>query len=130
VRFEDGRIVDAKASKGEQVLLKVLDTDEGARRLGEVALVPNSSPISASGLLFYNTLYDENAACHIALGQCYADCFENGKSLTADQIFAQGGNRSLIHIDWMIGSSQIDIDGVHADGRREPVMRKGEWASA
>src|SRR5690606_217797 len=125
VRFEDGRIVDAKAARGEAVLLKVLDTDEGARRLGEVALVPHSSPISASGLLFYNTLYDENAACHIALGQCYADAFENGKSLTPDQIYAQGGNRSLIHIDWMIGSHEIDIDGVHADGSREPVMRKG-----
>jgi len=130
VRFEDGRIVEARASKGEEVLLKILDTDEGARRLGEVALVPNSSPISASGLLFYNTLFDENAACHIALGQCYADCFEDGKSLTPEQIFAQGGNKSLIHIDWMIGSGEVDIDGIHADGTREPVMRKGEWANA
>jgi aminopeptidase len=127
-RFENGVLVELKASKGADVFNKVLDTDEGARRLGEVALVPNSSPISASGLLFYNTLYDENAACHIAMGQCYADCFENGKSLTPEQIFAQGGNKSLIHIDWMIGSGEIDIDGVHADGTREPVMRKGEWA--
>ncbi|KKB12464.1 peptidase M29 [Devosia geojensis] len=127
-RFEDGRLVELKASKGADVFNKVLDTDEGARRLGEVALVPNSSPISASGLLFYNTLYDENAACHIAMGQCYADCFEGGTKLSPEQIFAQGGNKSLIHIDWMIGSGEIDIDGVHADGRREPVMRKGEWA--
>jgi aminopeptidase len=127
-RFEDGRLVELKASKGQDVFNKVLDTDEGARRLGEVALVPNSSPISASGLLFYNTLYDENAACHIAMGQCYADCFEGGTRLSPEQIFAQGGNKSLIHIDWMIGSGEIDIDGVHADGRREPVMRKGEWA--
>ncbi|GLQ53214.1 aminopeptidase [Devosia nitrariae] len=127
-RFENGVLVELKASKGADVFNKVLDTDEGARRLGEVALVPNSSPISASGLLFYNTLYDENAACHIAMGQCYADCFENGKSLTPEQIFAQGGNKSLIHIDWMIGSGEIDIDGVHADGTREPVIRKGEWA--
>jgi aminopeptidase len=94
------------------VLNKVIDTDEGARRLGEVALVPHSSPISKSGLLFYNTLFDENAACHIALGQCYADCFIDGKSLTPDEIAARGGNRSLIHIDWMIGSDQIDIDGI------------------
>ncbi|MGY4282445.1 aminopeptidase [Bradyrhizobium sp. LM2.7] len=102
VRFEDGRIVDAKASRGAEVLNKVLDTDEGARRLGEVALVPHSSPISQSGLLFYNTLFDENAASHIALGQCYSKCFVNGAQLTPQQIAAQGGNQSLIHIDWMI----------------------------
>jgi aminopeptidase len=128
VRFEEGRIVEAKASRGEEVLNKVLDTDEGARRLGEVALVPHSSPISKSGLLFFNTLFDENAACHIALGQCYSKCFVDGGELTPEQIAAQGGNKSLIHIDWMIGSDNIDIDGVHADGRRVPVFRKGEWA--
>jgi len=129
VRFEEGRIVEAKASKGEEVLGKVLDTDEGARRLGEVALVPHSSPISKSGLLFYNTLFDENAACHIALGQCYSKCFIDGGKLTPEQIAAQGGNKSFIHIDWMIGSDKIDIDGVHTDGRRVPVFRKGEWAA-
>ena len=128
VRFEAGRIVEAKASKGEEVLNKVLDTDEGARRLGEVALVPHSSPISASGVLFYNTLFDENASCHIALGQCYSKCFLDGASLTQEQITAQGGNSSLIHIDWMIGSGAVDIDGVRADGAKVPVMRKGEWA--
>ncbi|MEJ5020766.1 aminopeptidase [Ochrobactrum vermis] len=129
VRFEGGRIVEAKASRGEEVLNKVLDTDEGARRLGEVALVPHSSPISQSGLLFYNTLFDENAASHIALGQCYSKCFVDGAKLTPEQIKAQGGNSSLIHIDWMIGSGQIDVDGISADGTREPVMRSGEWAS-
>ena len=128
-RFENGRLVELKASKGQDVFNKVLDTDEGARRLGEVALVPHSSPISASGVLFFNTLYDENASCHIAQGQCYADCFIDGKSLTQEQIFAKGGNKSLIHIDWMIGSDKVDIDGVHADGTTEPVMRKGEWAN-
>jgi aminopeptidase len=128
VRFEEGRIVEARASRGEEVLSKVLDTDEGARRLGEVALVPNSSPISQSGLLFFNTLFDENAASHIALGQCYSKCFVNGNSLTPQQIAAQGGNQSLIHIDWMIGSGQTDIDGLHADGSRVPVFRNGEWA--
>jgi len=128
VKFEDGRIVEARASRGEEVLNKVLDTDEGARRLGEVALVPHSSPISQSGLLFYNTLFDENAASHIALGQCYSKCFINGTSLTPEQIATQGGNKSLIHIDWMIGSDQTDIDGVRADGSRVPVFRKGEWA--
>jgi aminopeptidase len=128
VKFEGGRIVEAKASKGEAVLNKVMDTDEGARRLGEVALVPNSSPISASGLLFYNTLFDENAACHIAMGQCYTKCFRDGAKLSPEQVTAQGGNSSLIHIDWMIGSGELDIDGVYADGRTEPVFRKGEWA--
>jgi aminopeptidase len=128
VKFEDGRIVEARAARGEEVLSKVLDTDEGARRLGEVALVPHSSPISKSGLLFFNTLFDENAACHIALGQCYSKCFVDGDKLTPEQIAAQGGNKSFIHIDWMIGSDKLDIDGVHADGRRVPVFRKGEWA--
>ncbi|MDA9407756.1 aminopeptidase [Bradyrhizobium sp. CCBAU 45384] len=128
VRFEDGKIVDAKASRGAEVLNKVLDTDEGARRLGEVALVPHSSPISQSGLLFYNTLFDENAASHIALGQCYSKCFINGAQLTPQQIAAQGGNQSLIHIDWMIGSAETDIDGILADGSKVPVFRKGEWA--
>src|SRR6476661_561579 len=128
VRFEEGRIVEAKATRGEEVLNKVLDTDEGARRLGEVALVPHSSPISKSGLLFFNTLFDENAACHIALGQCYSKCLLGGEKLTPEQIAAQGGNKSLIHIDWMIGSDQTDIDGIHAGGRRVPVFRKGEWA--
>ncbi|WP_275787922.1 aminopeptidase [Pararhizobium gei] len=128
VRFEGGRIVEAKAGKGEEVLNKVLDTDEGARRLGEVALVPHSSPISASGILFYNTLFDENASCHIALGQCYSKCFLDGASLSQEQIAAQGGNSSLIHIDWMIGSDKVDIDGLREDGSKVPVMRKGEWA--
>ena len=128
VKFEEGRIVEARASRGEEVLSKVLDTDEGARRLGEVALVPHSSPISKSGLLFYNTLFDENAASHIALGQCYSKCFVNGDKLTPQQIAAQGGNQSLIHIDWMIGSDKTDVDGIHADGHRVPVFRRGEWA--
>jgi aminopeptidase len=128
VRFEAGRIVEAKAARGEDVLKKVLDSDEGARRLGEVALVPHSSPISKSGLLFFNTLFDENAACHIALGQCYAKCFVDGDKLSLEEIGARGGNKSMIHIDWMIGSDSIDIDGVDANGGRTPVFRKGEWA--
>ena len=127
VTFEEGRITEAHATKGEAVLQKVLDSDEGARRLGEVALVPHSSPISQSGLLFYNTLFDENAACHIALGQCYSKCFVDGAKLSAEEIAARGGNSSVIHIDWMIGSGQIDIDGIGADGSRTPVFLKGEW---
>ncbi|KEG15711.1 aminopeptidase [Bartonella bacilliformis] len=128
VRFEAGRIVDARASLGQQVLQQVLQSDEGASRLGEVALVPHSSPISKSGLLFYNTLFDENAACHIALGQCYSKCFLGGSSLTAEEIAMRGGNKSIIHIDWMIGSGEIDIDGITQVGTRVPVFRRGEWA--
>ncbi|WP_208434995.1 aminopeptidase [Bartonella phoceensis] len=128
VRFEAGRIVDARASAGQEILQQVLQSDEGASRLGEVALVPHSSPISKSDFLFYNTLFDENAACHIALGQCYSKCFLEGASLTAEEIAVRGGNKSVIHIDWMIGSGEIDIDGVMQDGMRVPVFRKGEWA--
>lgn len=128
VCFENGKITNAKASKGEEVLLKILDSDEGARRLGEVALVPNSSPISQSGLLFYNTLFDENAACHIALGQCYSKCFKGEENLSEKEISKRGGNSSMIHIDWMIGSRHIDIDGINSDGSRVAVFRKGEWA--
>ncbi len=129
VRFEQGRIVEARASKGEAVLRKLLETDEGARRLGEVALVPHSSPISQSGQLFYNTLYDENAACHIALGQCYSKCFVNGEKLSPDEIAERGGNASLIHVDWMIGGPETDIDGITPNGDQVPVFRQGEWAS-
>jgi aminopeptidase len=129
VRFERGRIVEASASSGEEVLRKVLDTDEGARRLGEVALVPYSSPISRSGLLFFNTLFDENAASHIALGQAYSECFLDRASLTKDDLASRGANQSLIHIDWMIGSSQVDVDGVASDGGVEPLMRHGDWIS-
>lgn len=128
VTFHQGRITEASATRGQDVLLKLLDSDEGARRLGEVALVPHSSPISQSGLLFYNTLFDENAACHIALGQCYAKCFIGGDKITPEEVKAQGGNASMIHVDWMIGSDQIDIDGLDTKGNRTPVMRKGEWA--
>lgn len=129
VRFSEGRIVEADARNGADVLQRVLETDEGAARLGEVALVPASSAISASGLLFYNTLFDENAASHIALGQAYSKCFRNGGEGLDEAALAQrGANRSLIHIDWMIGSSQIDVDGLSADGQAVPVMRKGEWA--
>jgi aminopeptidase len=127
VRFAGGRIVEASATTGEEILRRVLDTDEGARRLGEVALVPYSSPISKSGLLFFNTLFDENAASHIALGQAYSECFLDGGRLTKDELAAHGANTSLIHIDWMIGSSAIDVDGIAADGRGEPLMRGGDW---
>jgi len=129
VRFAGGRIVESKARTGEAVLNKVLDTDEGARRLGEVALVPFSSPISQSGLLFFNTLFDENASSHIALGQAYSKCIRNGGTMSEDELASHGSNKSLIHIDWMIGSDQIDVDGITQDGRAEPLMRGGEWVT-
>ena len=126
VKFEKGKIIQANASKGKEVLLKILDSDEGSRRLGEVALVPDNSPIAQTGLLFYNTLFDENAASHIALGQCYTKCFKD-KNLSSDDIKERGGNSSMIHIDWMIGSKHIDIDGIDFNGNTTPVFQKGEW---
>lgn len=128
VTFEDGSITNASASKGLEVFLKLIDTDEGSRRLGEVALVPHSSPISQSNLLFYNTLFDENAACHIALGQCYSKCFKNGDTLSKDEVVQRGGNSSMIHVDWMIGSKSMNIDGLDEHGNPTPVFRNGEWA--
>src|SRR5271169_4653454 len=127
VRFEEGKIVEAHAARGNQVLQRMIETDEGARRLGEVSLVPHSSPIASSGLLFMNTLFDENAACHIALGQAYSTCLKDGDTLTPEQLASRGANTSLIHVDWMIGSNRIDVDGINAAGDSEPVMRAGEW---
>lgn len=127
VRFEGGRIVQSSARMGADVLAKVLATDEGAARLGEVALVPHSSPISKSGILFLNTLFDENASSHIALGQAYSKCIRDGDKLTPSQLAERGANSSLIHIDWMIGSDRIDVDGIGANGNAEPLMRSGEW---
>jgi len=128
VEFQAGQIVEARAVRGNQVLQRMIETDEGARRLGEVSLVPHSSPIASSGLLFLNTLFDENAACHIALGQAYSTCLKNGDVLTQEQLAARGANNSLIHVDWMIGSNRIDVDGIRATGQSEPVMRGGEWS--
>jgi len=127
VRFQAGKIVEAHAARGNQVLQRMIETDEGARRLGEVSLVPHSSPIASSGLLFLNTLFDENAACHIALGQAYSTCLKNGDTLTPEQLASRGANNSLIHVDWMIGSNRIDVDGISAAGDAQPVMRSGEW---
>ncbi len=129
VRFEAGRIVEATATRGAEVLRKVLATDEGAARLGEVALVPHSSPISKSGLLFRNTLFDENAASHIALGQAYTTCLRDSAGVPMEALAARGANASLIHIDWMIGSAEVDLDGITTSGAVEPLMRKGEFVA-
>ncbi|MFC4456459.1 aminopeptidase [Deinococcus sonorensis] len=121
VRFEHGRVVEATASRGQDVLTALLDTDEGARHIGEIALVEHDSPVARTGLLFYNTLFDENAASHIALGRAYPFTVEG-------DLKAAGGNDSLIHVDWMIGTPDTDVDGLRDDGSREPVMRGGKWA--
>jgi aminopeptidase len=126
--FEGGRVVEARAEQGEPTLKKLLATDEGSSRLGEVALVAHSTPISQSGILFYNTLFDENASCHLALGRAYRSCIERGGGLTEEEFAAAGGNDSLMHVDFMIGGPDLDIDGILKDGGSEPVMRKGEWA--
>lgn len=127
--FENGRVSKVTAKQGEENIRKLLETDESASHLGEVALVPDSSPISQRNHLFYNTLFDENASCHLALGTAYRYNMKGGSEMTKEQFIAAGGNDSLIHVDFMIGSNQMDIDGITADGRREPVMRNGEWAT-
>lgn len=127
VRFENGKIVEAHATAGEEALKKLIAVDEGASHLGEVALVPHSSPIAQSGLLFWNTLFDENAASHIALGQAYATCIIEGETLDEATLNSKGANSSLIHVDWMIGSGEMNVDGVFADGSEDPLMRSGEW---
>jgi aminopeptidase len=131
-RFEGGKIVEATATAGEDALNRLISTDDGARRLGEVALVPHSSPIAQSGMLFWSTLFDENAASHIALGQAYSTCLIGGEKMSAEELETRGANSSLIHVDWMIGSSTMDVDGISVDAAgvetREPLIRKGDWA--
>ncbi|MFX1567732.1 MAG: aminopeptidase [Promethearchaeota archaeon] len=126
--FSKGKIKEFKATKGKDLLDKIIKTDEGASQLGEIALVPHSSPISQSGLLFYNGLIDENASCHIALGLALKPNLKNGKEMSDEEFKIAGGNISLIHVDCMIGSGEIDVDGITKEGGEEPIMRKGEWA--
>ena len=128
VTFEHGRVTKVTAKKGEAILQKLVETDEGSHRLGEVALVPASSPIARRGHLFYNTLFDENASCHIAIGRAYRFTLTGGEELTDEEFMQSGGNVSLNHVDFMIGSPHMDIDGITKDGAHEPVMRRGEWA--
>jgi len=125
--FERGRVVAIKADVGEDMLRQLIATDEGAARLGEVALVPASSPIGQFGRLFYSTLFDENAASHLALGAAYRFTLEGGETMSNEEFEHAGGNLSAAHSDFMIGSQALDIDGVFADGRTEALMRQGEW---
>jgi aminopeptidase len=127
LEFVAGRVVGITAERGEAVLRQLIATDEGAARLGELALVPTSSPISQSGLLFYNTLFDENAASHLALGSAYKDTLTGGEAMSEEEFERAGGNRSIVHVDFMIGSASLDIDGVLPGGAIEPLMRQGEF---
>jgi aminopeptidase len=126
--FADGAVVAAEAEQGQPALEKLLEIDEGARRLGEVALVPHQSPISQSGLLFFNTLFDENAACHVALGRAYEITMKDGTERPLEELQADGFNQSTTHVDFMFGSEALDVDGERPDGTLEPVMRGGAWA--
>jgi aminopeptidase len=126
--FKDGKVVDFTAEEGYETLKHLIETDEGSCRLGEVALVPHESPISQSGLVFYNTLYDENASCHLALGKAYPTSIEGGSKMNDEELDKHGVNNSLTHVDFMMGSAELDIDGVLEDGTSEPVLRKGSWA--
>lgn len=128
VYFENGRITKVEAEQGEEILQQLVDTDEGSHYLGEVALVPHNSPISQSNLLFYNTLFDENASNHLAIGSAYAFCIEGGKKMSAEELAEHGLNDSLTHVDFMIGSADMNIDGITAEGKAEPVFRNGDWA--
>ncbi|WP_138755116.1 aminopeptidase [Paenibacillus sinopodophylli] len=126
--FKNGKVVDHSAEQGYEALTSLLNTDDGARHLGEVALVPHDSPISNSNVTFFNTLYDENASCHLALGQAYPVNIKGGTQMSPEDLLAHGANRSLTHEDFMIGSPDMNIDGVTQDGTREPIFRKGNWA--
>ncbi|MBT3337393.1 MAG: aminopeptidase [Anaerolineae bacterium] len=126
--FSKGKVVEFSAEKGEDVLREMITTDENASFLGEIAFVPHQSPISQSNIVFLNSLFDENASCHLALGRAYKFNLEGGPEMSNEEFFAVGGNDSVIHVDFMFGSGELDVDGITADGTVEAVMRGGEWA--
>lgn len=128
LEFKDGKVVNHGAETGLRALDRLLDTDEGSRRLGEVALIPNDSPISNMGILFYNTLFDENASCHLALGSCYPDTKKGGEKLSEDDLLTKGGNKSANHVDFMIGTADMEIVGIKADGSEIKVFENGNFA--
>jgi aminopeptidase len=128
ITFKAGKIIDYSADKGYKTLKSIIETDEGSRYLGEVALVPYDSPISKSGILFYNTLFDENASCHLAIGKAYPKCIENSDDLTKEQLENAGVNDSFMHVDFMIGSQDLEITGTTAAGKEVTVFRSGNFA--
>ncbi|WP_379152160.1 aminopeptidase [Paenibacillus sp. sgz5001063] len=126
--LENGKVTDFTAEEGQEALASLLAMDEGSAFFGEVALVPYHSPISESGILYYTTLYDENASCHLAIGAAYAFTLEQGTTMTKDELAAHGMNQSLTHVDFMMGSADMNIDGITDDGVSEPIFRNGNWA--
>jgi len=126
--FKEGRIVDYTAEKGLDMLRTLIETDEGSHYLGEVALVPYDSPISNQRILFYNTLFDENASCHLAIGKAYSTCLRNGRDMTEEELLKAGVNDSLVHVDFMIGTEDLEITGITAYGKEVPVFLKGNFA--
>lgn len=128
IRFENGRAVEVKARKGQKLLEHMISMDEGAAKLGEVALIPYDSPIRESGILFYNTLFDENAACHVALGTGFPECLPGGLEMTPEEVQAHGVNNSMIHVDFMIGTKDLDIVGIDEDGKEIQIFKNGNWA--
>ena len=128
LRFENGKVVEVKAEKGEQLLKKMVSMDEGAGMLGECALIPYDSPISRSGILYYNTLFDENASCHLALGHGFNECLKGYEKLTDDECKKRGINDSMIHVDFMIGAKDTCVWGVTKTGERIQIFKDGNWA--
>lgn len=126
--FHEGKVVEYHAEEGEETLKMILDTDEGSKRLGEVALVPYDSPISQSGILFLQTLFDENASCHFALGQCYPNNMQGGELLSKEELREKGGNCAMNHVDFMVGTSDLTIAGIAADGTKTVIFKDGSWA--
>lgn len=126
--FKDGKVVDYDAELGKDTLKSILDTDEGAKTLGEVALISKNTPIRQSGILFYDTLYDENASCHLALGTAFPECYEGGDNMTQDELYACGVNHSHTHVDFMIGADDLKITGITAAGEEVQVFENGQWS--
>ena len=127
ITFKEGQAIDCSAEEGLEVLKSLINTDKGSNRLGEVALVPFNSPISNSNIIFYNTLYDENASCHLALGSSYPSCIKNGENMSSEEIASFGGNDSIIHVDFMIGTKDTNIVGVQKDGTKITLFNNGNW---
>ncbi|MDA8344531.1 MAG: aminopeptidase [Thermaerobacter sp.] len=128
LELHDGEIVKYEADSGYEALRSIIETDGGGRRLGEVALVSQDSPIASSGRLFYNTLFDENASCHLAIGEAYPTCLKGGRDMSEDELLAAGANRSMTHVDFMIGSDELNVTAKDWDGNAVPILRKGRWA--
>lgn len=126
--FKDGKIIDFTADEGYETLKLLIETDEGSHYLGEVALVPHDSPISNLNTIFYNTLFDENASCHLAIGNAYTSCIKDGSDLSKEELVEKGANSSLTHVDFMVGSNKLNIDGERADGTIEAIFIEGNWA--